>query len=185
MVRPCYLSTPRHFLPAQLFLVSMATKATFIAMLISKKKKALISFPALHPPNKENTQWKSTHKTAHLPLKGSVSESNPSQQDVHIQWEPTRPKRPGAMFELLCLGWSLVLREMTQVLLGKVNRPKIRMLYEGSSYWPPLATLDPPPLPSGHVSALPVSSQLLQSLPHPALSLVRGSWLRFGPTSLQ
>lgn len=83
MVRPCYLSTPRHFLPAQLFLVSMATKATFIAMLISKKK-ALISFPALHPPNKENTQWKSTHKTAHLPLKGSVSESNPSQQDVHI-----------------------------------------------------------------------------------------------------
>lgn len=38
MARPCYLSTPRHFLPAQLFLVSMATKATFIAMLISKKK---------------------------------------------------------------------------------------------------------------------------------------------------
>lgn len=37
MARPCYLSTPRHFLPAQLFLVSMATKATCIARLISKK----------------------------------------------------------------------------------------------------------------------------------------------------
>lgn len=35
MARPCYLSAPCHFLPARLFLVSMATKAILIAMLIS------------------------------------------------------------------------------------------------------------------------------------------------------
>jgi hypothetical protein len=87
------------------------------------------------------------------------------------------PRGPGAVFELLCLGWSLVSREMTQVLLGKVNRPKIRMSYEGCSHWPPSVHLQ-----SFLVTSLHSQSRPVAEAPTTSCSLILGSWLRFGPT---
>lgn len=43
-------------------LVSMPTGAFLIAVLAISKKNVLVSFPVLHHPNKENTQWRSTHR---------------------------------------------------------------------------------------------------------------------------
>lgn len=77
-------------------------------MLVISKNNTLISFPALQPPNTEKTQWKSTHKKPHLPLKGPVSESHRSTGCAHLVGTHDA-QGTGAMFEFLCLGWSLVL----------------------------------------------------------------------------